>query len=80
MSHPALDAGSREGRQRTSAADDIPGYRVAARYDEVAGSSEAAKGKGGATPAFIGPGEGQSTEEEGRGLFEHSEFRSPRGR
>ena len=27
------------------AADSIPGYRVAARYDEVAGSSEAAKGK-----------------------------------
>ena len=55
-------------------------YRVAAQYDEVAGSSEAAKGKGGANPAFIGPGGGQSTEEEGQGLFEHSEFRSPRGR
>ena len=30
--------------------------------------------------AFIGPGGGQPTEENGRGLFECSEFRSPRGR
>ena len=71
--------GPGKGKARHSFAS-TPRYRVAAQYDEVAGSSEAAKGKGGANPAFIGPGGGQSTEEEGRGLFEHSEFRSPRGR